>query len=259
MLALFGVLAKAQHSAVAPLEGGVYDYVCNGISVGAEYNFYVAENPDGSGRYDDGLTDEFDFIGDVSGTIGADGLAAAQILWNEGASAYEYNVWLEVTIEGCSNNIRLEVKPQQNNHSVGFDLTASTECFNTSDNSFLLALQTADNNGQPLTSDYFPLEVEFSIGGQLYTQVVDFNNQNIQVNEAWFTVDPTTNSDVLVEIVKATDKDDIPVKPDAASAIHTRTIFALPQIEFSQAIITKYNLNDTKITAYMPAAFSSMQ
>lgn len=250
MLATLGLLAKAQHSVTAPLEGGVYDYVCNGISVGAEYNFYVAANADGSGIYDDGLTNEFDFIGDVSGTIGTDGLAAAQILWNEGASLNMYNVWLEVTIEGCSNNIRLEVNPHENNRLAGFDIVASTECFNTTDNSFAISFITLNNNGQPLAAAYFPLNVEFSVDGQVHTQLVSFSDQNIQINESWFTIDPTVNSDVLVEITGATDKDNIPVKPGEDNAIHTRTIFALPEIQFTEVLRRKYNLFYEAVTAY---------
>jgi hypothetical protein len=251
------MLAEAQHSAIAPLEGGVYDYSCNGISVGAEYNFYVAANADGSGSFDDGLTGEFDFIGDVTGTIGSDGLATTQILWNEGASLNMYNVWLEVTIEGCSNEIRLEVNPQQNNRTAEFDLTASTECFNASDNSFELVLITANNSGQPLLEGDFPLEVAFSVNGQLDKQTVYYSNQIIQVNETLFTIDPTLNSDVSVEILLVKDKNNLPVKP-GVNAIHTHTIFALPQIEFTELIRKKYNLYYEAITAYIPSCYSRL-
>lgn len=257
MLLSFAWLAEAQHSAVLPLEGGVYDYTCNGISVGAEYKFYVAANPDGTGIYDDGLTNEFDFIGDTTGVIGSDGLATAQIIWNEGASLNAYNVWLEVSIAGCSNSIRLEVAPQQNNRTAGFEITASENCFNTSDNSFAISFIALDNSGQPLSAAHFPLNVEFSVDGQSHSQTVTFNNQIIQVNELWFNADPTVNKDVLVEITNATDKDNILLKPDEITAAHTRTIFALPQIEFTEELRLKYNLNYEAITAYNNYAAAS--
>ena len=254
MLTAFWLLAKAQPSAVTPLEGGSYVYTCNGISEGADYNFFVSANADGTGVYDDGLTLEFDFIGNTTGVVGDDSLATTEILWNEGASLSNYHVWLEVSISGCSNSIRLDVTPQLNNRFAEFEITASTECFNTAGNSFFGTLITLDNNRQPLAAACFPLNVKFSVNGVSYSQKLQFDDQNIQVNEDWFSPDPTVDNDILLEITSITDKDGIPVKP-GASATHTHTIFALPTIEFTEELRKKYLINEgafAHIVAYNP-------
>lgn len=92
----------------------MHTYTCNGISVGADYNFYITANADGSGVYDDGLTGEFDIL-NAKGLVGDDGLATTQIKWNIGASAHIYYLWLEATVHGgCSNHIRIQISPQLN-------------------------------------------------------------------------------------------------------------------------------------------------
>jgi hypothetical protein len=117
VLVLFtlGFTVQAQSTARFPFEGASHTYTCNGISVGANYDFYMAANTDGSGRYDDGLTGEFDFINNTTGTVGDDGLATTNIQWNTGAAAHIYYLRLEVTIPGgCSNSINLQITPQAN-------------------------------------------------------------------------------------------------------------------------------------------------
>lgn len=114
LLFAFGQTAKAQSSARQPYEGAMHTYTCNGISVGADYNFYITANADGSGVYDDGLTGEFDIL-NAKGLVGDDGLATTQIKWNIGASAHIYYLWLEATVQGgCSNHIRIQISPQLN-------------------------------------------------------------------------------------------------------------------------------------------------
>lgn len=106
--------AWAQSTASQPYEGSLHTYTCNGISVGAGYDFYITANADGSGLCDDGLTSEFDIL-NAKGMVGDDGLATAQIQWNTGASAHPYYVWLEATDPGgCSNRIYIQVSPQLN-------------------------------------------------------------------------------------------------------------------------------------------------
>ncbi|WP_372649847.1 hypothetical protein [Draconibacterium sp.] len=254
MLTAFGLLAKAQRSADTPLEGGSYVYACNGISEGADYTFFVTANADGTGVYDDDLTWEFDFIGNTTGVIADDGLATTQILWNEGASLNNYYVWLEVSILGCSNSIRLEVAPQLNNRVAEFESTASTDCFNKEGNSFSERIITLDNNGQPIGAAYFPLNVEFSVNGVSYSQKLQYDDQSIQVDEDWFSPDPTVDNDVLVAITSITDKDGIPIK-SGTSATYTHTIFALPIIEFSEELRKKYLIDEgafAHIVTYNP-------
>jgi hypothetical protein len=120
MLAAFGLSAHAQSSARLPFEGAIHSYTVDGISVGAGYEFFITANIDGSSVLDDASTGEFDFLDIANGIIGADGLASINIQWNNGAAANIYYLWLEATIGGCSNNIRLEIAPQTNT----FDMVA---------------------------------------------------------------------------------------------------------------------------------------
>jgi len=115
LLLALGQAANAQSTARQPYEGALHTYTCNGISVGAGYDFYITANADGSGRLDDGLTGEFDII-NAKGIVGDDGLASTPIQWNTGASAHKYYVWLEATAPqgGCSNRINIQISPQIN-------------------------------------------------------------------------------------------------------------------------------------------------
>ena len=141
MLFAFGQAAQSQSTARRPYEGAMHAYTCNGISVGAVYNFYITANADGSGYYDDGLTGEFDII-NAKGKVGGDGLASTQIQWNAGASLHIYYVWLEATNNGgCSNKISIQVTPQINkfdllsenipvDNTMSCPAVASTDGFN---------------------------------------------------------------------------------------------------------------------------------
>lgn len=110
--------ANAQSTARQPYEGALHAYTCNGITRGADYQFYITANADGTGYYDDGLTGEFDIL-NSKGVVGGDGLASTPIQWNKGASAHIYYVWLEASISGgCANRISIQISPQINH----FDL-----------------------------------------------------------------------------------------------------------------------------------------
>ncbi|HCY43606.1 MAG TPA: hypothetical protein DHV48_20090 [Prolixibacteraceae bacterium] len=137
----FGQAAESQSTAVRPYEGAMHVYTCNGISAGADYNFYITANADGSGRFDDGLTGEFDIINE-KGKVGEDGLASSPIQWNMGASMRIYYLWLEATAPGgCSNYISMQIAPQLNvfdilsenipvDNTVSCPAIASTDGFN---------------------------------------------------------------------------------------------------------------------------------
>lgn len=140
----FSPTALAQSTALRPYEGALHTYACNGISVGAGYEFYITANADGSGRYDDGLTSEFDII-NSNGVVSGDGLASTQIQWNIGASAHIYYVWLEATITGgCSNRISLQISPQASqfdlmSENIPADHTVSCPSVSSSDGFNVLA------------------------------------------------------------------------------------------------------------------------
>jgi len=146
MLTGFGLLAKAQSTLQRPFEGALHTYRVN-VGVGASYDFYITANADGSGLYDDGLTGEFD-INNATGTVGDDGLATAQIQWNNGASSHIYYLWLEATAPGgCSNLINIQITPQANQfdllsenvpvtNTVSCPATASADGFNASSDAY---------------------------------------------------------------------------------------------------------------------------
>jgi hypothetical protein len=251
LLIAFGLSAIAQNPALSPYEGATHVYAWTGLQSGMEYEFYLTANSDGTGIYDDGLTDEFDFLISPSGTIGVgESEATVEIVWNTGASLKPFYVWIDVHEPGgCSNYRYVGVSPMPNNRSAEFDITASTECFNTGSNSFTLPVNLLDNTGQPLSALYFPMMVEFTVNGTVQSQLVGYNNQLLSINEDWFAADPTQNSDITVEIINVTDAKNATVKPDVTNATHTRTLFAIPEIEFTEELRNRYNLNE-KITAY---------
>jgi len=147
VLFAFGQAARSQSTAVRPFEGALHTYTCNGISVGAGFQFYITANADGSGRYDDGLTGEFDIL-NSTGIVGGDGLAVSLIQWNNGAAAHIYYVWLEATIQGgCSNQISLQISPQINK----FDLMSENIPV---DNTVSCPAVDATDGFNPLASAY---------------------------------------------------------------------------------------------------------
>jgi hypothetical protein len=235
--------SNAQGLSLTPIEGSTHTYTCNGITEGSSYTFNViADNG--------GLPGDYDFIGNNSGIIGSDGLATAEIQWNTGSSINNYKVWLDVEISGCSNKIFLGVSPQPNNRTIGFDVVASTECFNLSGNNFTVSFITEDNNGQPIPAAYFPLQVEFTVNGGFQSQLLDYNNQVLQIPETMFAANPAQNTSVEVVITGVTDVKNAPIQAGALNGTHLRTIFAIPEIEFTEELRKKYNLNYEATTAY---------
>jgi len=87
LLLAFGQAVRSQSTAVRPYEGALQTYTCNGISVGASYECYITANANGTGRYDDGLTSEFDII-NAKGKVGGDGLAYTPIYRNAFTSSH---------------------------------------------------------------------------------------------------------------------------------------------------------------------------
>src|SRR5690606_27131253 len=91
--------------------------------------------------------------------IGSANLDIIQIRWlNSGL--YFLKV-IETDLKGCEN---LKVNPVNvisNTRTIGFLTTFGSSCFNPEGNGFKIPLITKDNNGKPLTAEYFPLVVEF--------------------------------------------------------------------------------------------------
>jgi hypothetical protein len=262
ILAVFLLLALApaamtQGSFTEPYEGTVHDYTCDGISAGADYAFYVSSNIEGNALLDDAITADFDFIGDTSGLVGANGLASATIQWNAGSSLNQYQVWLEVSSGGCSNRIRIEVSPQPNNRSIGFEALASNECFSPVGNGFELPVSFLGNDGESLAQNQFPVNVEFTVNGTAYEQIVQSAADNLQIENAMFAANPAEDSQVVVEITGASDAHSAELFPELENSVHTRTIFAIPIIEFTQLLKLQNELNEesTAYTIHSPVGF----
>ena len=124
----------------------MHAYICNGITAGADFEFYLTANADGSGRYDDGLTGEFDII-NSKGVIGNDGTAITQVQWNRGAAGHIYYLWLEASISGCSNRISIQIAPQINR----FDLMSENV---PADNTVSCPAVAASDGFNPMASAY---------------------------------------------------------------------------------------------------------
>jgi hypothetical protein len=196
LLFAFGQAARAQSSGRQPYEGALHAYSCNGISVGAGYDFYITANADGSGRYDDGLTGEFDII-NGKGIVGEDGLASTQIQWNIGASAHIYYMWMEASVSGgCSNYINIQISPQINrfdlmsenipvDHTMSCPAVASTDGFNP--------LASAYDAGS--TALQFTVRRVYGTDNKQTAQAGDTHDWSF---EPFLTIDPVYNTGISI-------------------------------------------------------------
>ena len=198
----FGQAAKSQSTPVRPFEGAMHVYTCNGISAGAGYSFYITANADGTGRFDDGLTGEFDIFNE-KGIVGEDGLASSPIKWNMGASLRIYYLWLEATAPGgCSNYISMKVEPQLNvfdllSENIPVDNTVSCPAIASTDG-FNAIASTYDAGSTTLK---FKIRRENGTDNKLTAQAGDSYDWSF---EPVLTVDPAYNLGIsIVSIVGA--------------------------------------------------------
>jgi len=256
LLLLFtGITSKSQNSAFFPIEGSVHNYSCTGISVGASYSFYITDK-NGTIQENE-FSVEFNFVNSKDGIVDIDGKASTSILWAKGASEQTYKLWLEADIDGCSNNIFIGISPLPNNRSIGFDVVASNECFTPESNGFELPVSLLSNIGGPLSENHYPVNVSFTVNGVEYGQVLESGTTVLQIAETMFTANYTQDTQVLVEITGAIDRRSAEVFPGNEKSAHTRTIFAIPEIEFTQQLKLLNELNE-KTTAhimYSPVSF----
>jgi gliding motility-associated-like protein len=88
--------------------------------------------------------------------------------------------------------------------------------------------------------------VEFIVNSKSYSQLVEFTNQVLEIKDEWITINPQFDNKTLVQLVKASDVKGIPVYPEPGKDIHTRTMYAVPDIEF----VTFGSKTDQGTTAY---------
>lgn len=259
LLISFGFSAQAQGTALQPFEGATHTYMWDGLQEGVEYEFYVTADAGGNSVFDDGVTKEFDFLTTANGTVnGGNSAASAQVHWNPGAALTSYFLWIKITgTSGCSNYRFVEILPQPNNRSIGFDVVASNECFSPGGNEFELPVSFLGNDGELLAQNQFPINVDFTVNGTAYQQNMQSADENLQIESAMFAADPAQDTQVLVEITGATDAHSAQLFPGEENSTHTRTIFAIPVIEFTQQLKLQKKLNEetTAHIMYSPVGF----
>ena len=218
ILILLAALFGAAQEAIVVFEGATTNHSIT-KSPGSNYKWdvYINFSPDTKAPPDDY---------EIIGSAGED---KVQIKWL--SKGIFYLKVTETDLKGCENLKVLPVSVISNNRSIGFLTSASSNCFNDGGNGFNLPLMISGENGL-LTSDNFPLVIEFTLNGVGYSQQISFNNQVIQINHDWLNGNSQNDISANVEILSARDikNDDIP--PDVNTKLHVRTIFALPQIEF---------------------------
>jgi len=139
----------------------------------------------------------------------------------------------EFDLESCSNVKALAVQVIENNRSIEFELLTSSSCYNFNDNSFEQSLVVLNNEGLPLASLYFPLEVGFIVNSHNYSQMLEFDNQTLQIKNEWLDLPGDRDTNIVVELTTVTDKLNLPIKPFVGKNIHTSTIFGTPLLEFT--------------------------
>jgi len=169
------------------------------------------------------------------------------VQWN--LAGQYYLLVTETDASGSSNTKALAVNVTSNTSFIGFDVVASNECFNLDGNSFEQLVSILDNNGQPISADYFPVTVNFTVNGAIHSQLLDFDNQVLHINEQWFAANPLQNTDIVVEITLATDNNNSLIQSGSENGMHVHTLFAIPEIEFTLELMRKYYQNE-KITAF---------
>jgi gliding motility-associated-like protein len=199
---------------------------------GATTNHFVEKHPGSSYAWEIFV----DFSPDINAPpdeyeiIGSANLDNVHIRWLN--SGIYYLKVTETDLKGCENLKVLPVRVIMNNRSIGFLSLSGSAYFNATGNGFGIPVLITDDNGQPLSVDYFPLVVEFMFNGKLYSQELQPGNPMIRIQDEM--VETTANTDFIakVEIISARDvfNDSIPLDVDMKT--HIRTILAYPQIEF---------------------------
>jgi gliding motility-associated-like protein len=225
ILILLAALFGAAQEAIAVYEGATTNHFVE-KHTGSDYawGIYVNFSPDVEAPPDD-----YEIIGAATED-------KIQIKWLK--SGMYYLKVVETDMKSCENLKVLPVNVISNTRSIGFLATSGSSCFSSGGNGFSIPLIAFDNKGKPLTEDYFPLAVEFSLNGKGYAQELAFNNQMLTILDDWLDVDPQSNFNAKVEIISAKDVRDNDIPPDPNLKTYTRTILALPQIEFETLLQT---------------------
>lgn len=219
ILILLAALLGAAQEAIVVFEGATTNHFV-AKNPGSNYNWgvYINFSPDTEAPPDDY---------EIIGSAGEDKI---KIKWL-GEGIFYLKV-TETDLKGCENLKVLPVSVVSNIRSVGFLTSVSSSCFDLNGNGFNLPVMVSGDNGQPLTSDLFPLVVEFSLNGVGYSQQISYNNQLIHISDDWLSYDSQNDFNANVVITAARDIKNDDIAPDINMQTHLKTIFGLPQIEF---------------------------
>ena len=154
----------------------------------------------------------------------------------------------ETDITGCTNRKVLAVNVVSNNRSIAFTTNTSSDCFNELGNGFGLPLRILEDGGVPLGAAGFPVDVGFTVNGTTYSQQILYDQQVVNIDASWFVADSKQETSVLVQLNSARDKQGVTIPLVSGGDVHTRSIRAIPQLEFmyADAVVNKQSYGTYK-------------
>ena len=199
---------------------------------GAETNHFVAYHPgnDYTWKVFVDFSPDIEAPPDDYFLTAPPGTGTVKVRWNH-TGLYYLRV-IETDVGGCSNTKVLPVSVVSNNRTIGFTAISSAVCINTGSNGFALPLKIQESGGPPLGESGFPITVEFTVNSKSFSQIVEYTNQVLEIKDEWIAINPQIDNKTAVQLLKASDVKGIPVYPEAGKNIHTRTMYAVPDIEF---------------------------
>ncbi len=211
---------------------------------GAETNHFVAYHPgnDYAWKVFVGFSPDIEAPPDDYLLTAQPGTGTVKVRWLH-TGLYYLRV-TETDVGGCSNTKVLPVNVVSNNRAIGFLTATSAVCNNINGNGFTLPLKLQESGGTPLGETSFPINLEFTLNGKNYSQLVEYTNQVLEIKDEWVAINPQFDNKTEVQLVKATDFKGIPVNPETGKNMHTRTIYAVPDIEFV-TFVTKIDQGTT--------------
>lgn len=155
------------------------------------------------------------------------------VLWNQ-AGVY-YVSLTDTDPGGCSNRKVVTVQVINDSRSIAFANLSSAACYDASETLFTLDLEVLGNNGESLEPTYFPLEIDFDVGGTSFSQQIDYESQYLDVAIDLGTEGPENDTTIVVELLSATDNVGQEISVLEQNAVCTHVIYAKPQLEFLYA------------------------
>jgi gliding motility-associated-like protein len=162
-----------------------------------------------------------------------DGVYQIGVRWNK-SGLYFLDV-TETDPAGCTNRKTLAVSVISNNRSIAFNSSSSSDCYNNSDNSFSVPVRILADGGIPLDQTQFPVDVDFTVNSTLFSQQIVWQQQVLNVDSSWFTLDSQQETSVSLQLISATDKEGSSIPVASGGDVHLHTIWAIPQLKFTYA------------------------